>query len=44
MKKLIYGVQGEGLGHASRAFSIIEKLKEEYEIHVFTSKNAYSFF
>lgn len=44
MKRIIYGVQGEGLGHASRAFSIIEELKNEYEVHVFTSKDAYIFF
>jgi uncharacterized protein (TIGR00661 family) len=45
MKKTIfYGLPGEGLGHAIRTISILEKLNPEIEVHVFTWGEAYDFF
>src|SRR5689334_13820843 len=42
-QKIFYGVAGEGLGHAARAYAVIENMPE-YEFHVFTFGKAYSFF
>lgn len=44
MKKIFYGVLGEGLGHATRTQAFVEYFRNQYEIHIFTSKDAYSFF
>jgi uncharacterized protein (TIGR00661 family) len=44
MKKIFYGVLGEGLGHASRTQAFIEKFQKDFEIHLFTSKDALKFF
>lgn len=43
MNKIFYGVNGEGLGHASRTLSVIKHLPD-HEIHVFTYGKAYDFF
>jgi uncharacterized protein (TIGR00661 family) len=43
MKRIFYGVAGEGLGHFSRCLSLIQALPE-YEIHVFTFGEAYAGF
>lgn len=40
--KLFYGIAGEGLGHAIRCMSILERLEEE--VHVFTWGDALEFF
>lgn len=40
-KKIFYGIAGEGLGHTSRALSLIENLKEE--VHICTWGDSYSF-
>lgn len=42
-KRIFYGVAGEGLGHASRAVSVIDHLPE-CEVHVFTFGKAFEFF
>ena len=41
--KIFYGLCGEGLGHASRALSVIDRLPD-MEVHVFTFGKAYKFF
>lgn len=41
--KVFYGVNGEGLGHISRALSVIEHLENKYEFHIFTYGKAYDF-
>jgi uncharacterized protein (TIGR00661 family) len=43
MKRIFYGVNGEGLGHASRTLAIIQQLPE-HEIHVFTYGQALQMF
>lgn len=40
----MYALAGEGLGHASRAYAVYERLKDEYEFHFFTFGDAYEFF
>lgn len=44
MKRIFYGVAGDGLGHACRAKAIIESLSDEYEVHIFTFGQALQFF
>jgi len=41
---LIYGICGEGLGHAARAYALIERLEQDFEVHILTSGDAYEFF
>jgi uncharacterized protein (TIGR00661 family) len=43
MKRIFYGVNGEGLGHSTRAAAIIENLPD-CETHVFTYGRALEFF
>jgi uncharacterized protein (TIGR00661 family) len=43
MKRIFYGLSGEGLGHASRTLAVIDYLTDA-EIHVFTYGKAYQFF
>lgn len=42
MSVIFYGMCGEGLGHCSRAMSLIEHMPE-HEFHVFTYGDAYDF-
>lgn len=43
--KIIYAVQGEGRGHATRSIEIITHLEsKKYDVHVFTGGDALSFF
>lgn len=44
MKRIVYGVAGEGLGHATRAHSLIEELGESCDVHVFTFGEAHRYF
>lgn len=44
MKKIFYSLPGEGLGHAIRTLSVIEKLPKDIEIHIFTWGEAFDFF
>lgn len=41
--RILYGIVGVGLGHATRSTSIISHLKEKHEIRILTSGEAYSF-
>ncbi len=43
MAKILYGVAGEGLGHAVRSKVIIESLMHGNEVRVVTSAKAYSY-
>lgn len=41
-KRIFYGVSGEGLGHCSRALTLIQSMPE-YEFHIFTWGDAYEY-
>jgi uncharacterized protein (TIGR00661 family) len=43
MKRIFYGLSGEGLGHASRTLSVIDQLPD-CKVHVFTYGKAYEYF
>ena len=43
MNRIFYGLAGEGLGHASRALSIIDALPS-HEIHIYTFGKAHEYF
>lgn len=43
MKRIFYGLSGEGLGHASRTLAMIDALPD-YEVHVFTYGKALDYF
>lgn len=42
-KVVFYCVCGEGMGHAIRSGVILERIKEHYDIHIFSSDRAYSY-
>jgi len=42
-KTIFYGVNGEGLGHVSRALFVIEHLPATTQVHVFTYGRAYEY-
>ena len=42
-QRLFYGVNGEGLGHISRALAVIEHLPSKCEVHVFTYGKAHEY-
>lgn len=41
MSKILYGVAGEGRGHAMRARTIVEALRAEHEIVIYAPQCAY---
>ena len=41
MAKILYGVAGEGMGHAMRSKPIIDGLKKDHEIEILTGDNAF---
>lgn len=43
MARIIYGVCGEGMGHANRSAPIIEYLSKKNDVTVFSSDRAYGF-
>lgn len=43
MAKIIYGVNGEGLGHATRSTPIIEELIKKNEVKIFAGRRAYEY-
>lgn len=43
MKRIFYGLSGEGLGHASRTLAVIDHLPD-VDVHVFTYGKAHSYF
>lgn len=40
---VFYCVCGEGMGHAIRSSVIIERIKEKYDVYIFTSDRAYDY-
>lgn len=44
MKRIFYGLAGDGLGHASRTQAILEYLPDDIEVHLFTFGQAYKLF
>ncbi|WP_405276634.1 MJ1255/VC2487 family glycosyltransferase [Methanobrevibacter sp.] len=42
-KVVFYCVCGEGMGHAIRTGVIVDKLKDKYDVHIFTSERAYDY-
>ena len=42
-KVVFYCVCGEGLGHAIRSSVIIERIKDKYDIYIFSSDRAYTY-
>jgi len=42
-KVVFYCICGEGMGHAIRSSVIIERIKEKYDIHIFSSDRAYKY-
>ncbi|MDL2246348.1 glycosyltransferase [Methanobrevibacter sp. OttesenSCG-928-K11] len=42
-KVVFYSICGEGMGHAIRSGVIIDKLKNKYDIHIFSSDRAYKY-
>ena len=42
-KVVFYCVCGEGMGHAIRTGVIVDKLKEKYDVYIFTSERAYAY-
>lgn len=44
MKRIFYGLAGDGLGHASRTQAILEHLPSDVEVHLFTFGQAHKFF
>ncbi len=43
MATIFYGVAGEGNGHAIRAKTIIDGLKKEHDVHIFSHGNGYKY-
>ncbi len=43
MATIFYGVMGEGRGHAARALTLIERLRERHRVVVYTSLDALGF-
>src|SRR3990167_1585742 len=41
--RILYGVAGEGMGHAIRSKPIIEHLLKNHEVMILSSGNAYNF-
>ena len=41
--RILYGVNGEGMGHATRSQVVVESLLERHEVHVVASGAAYSY-
>ena len=44
MAKILYGIQGEGMGHTTRSKAIIDELCKEHEIIVVGADNAHNYF
>lgn len=42
MARIIYGVCGEGMGHAIRSVPVIEHLKKKHDVKIFSSGKAYT--
>ena len=41
MSTIFYSVAGEGRGHATRARALVEELRDEHQVHLFASGDAY---
>ena len=42
-KVVFYCVCGEGMGHAIRTGAIVDRIKDRYDVHIFTSERAYKY-
>ena len=42
-KVIFYCICGEGMGHAIRSSVIIDRIKDKYDIHIFSSDRAYKY-
>lgn len=42
-KVIFYCVCGEGMGHAIRTGVIVDRIKEKYDVHIFSSDRAYKY-
>lgn len=42
-KVIFYSVCGEGMGHAMRTGVIVERIKEKYDVYIFTHGNAFKY-
>ena len=42
-KVVFYCVCGEGMGHAIRTGVIVDRIKDRYDVHIFTSERAYKY-
>ena len=42
-KVIFYCICGEGMGHAIRSGVIIDRIKDKYEVHIFSSDRAYEY-
>ena len=40
---MFYCVCGEGMGHAIRTGAIVDRIKDRYDVHIFTSERAYKY-
>jgi uncharacterized protein (TIGR00661 family) len=43
MARIIYGINGEGLGHATRSKPIIQALSRKHELKIFAGRRAYDY-
>jgi uncharacterized protein (TIGR00661 family) len=43
MAKILYGIAGEGMGHATRSLPIIEELSKKHNVVVATSSRAFEY-
>ena len=43
MGKIVYGVCGEGLGHATRVMTIVNELSRQHEFLIFAARDAYRY-
>ena len=43
MAKVVYGVCGEGLGHATRVMTIVRQLLNQHEFRIFAARDAFHY-
>lgn len=43
MARIIYGINGEGMGHAMRSKPVLEYLSKRHQVRIFASSRAYGF-
>ena len=40
MARILYGVAGEGMGHATRAHAVLDELTKAHDVHVVTDRKS----